>query len=141
MGTNRLAGVLAAPVLADQRQGVSDPLLFELAWRMGSWDLPVADGKGLSSQASLYQALRALHREQDPSNARSAVQRSIRAEMLRLKQFSNERMPEITKTITGLLCLRELDSWLSPSIQRALNEDDFASPELQKFVALEANME
>lgn len=108
---------------------------------MGNWDLPIADGTSPSSQASLYKALRALHREHDPSNARSTVQRGIRSEVLRLKEFSNERMPDIAKTITSLLCLRDLDSWLSPSVQRALGEDDFASPELQKFVALKPNME
>ncbi len=62
----------------------------------GAWEIGTSLSRtetSPSSQASLYKALRALHREHDPSNARSAVQRGIRAEMLRLKAFSNERMP------------------------------------------------
>ncbi len=141
MGTNRLAGVLAAPVLADQRQGVSDPLLFELAWRMGNWDLPITDGTSPSSQASLYKALRALHREHDPSNARSAVQRGIRAEMLRLKAFSNERMPTSPRRSQVSYAFASWTPGYHHRVQRALVEDDFASPELQKYVVLEPNME
>ena len=52
---------------------LSEPLLFELAWRTSDWDLPVSNEVTPSAESLLYSSLCAVHRERDRSAALSIV--------------------------------------------------------------------
>jgi ataxia telangiectasia mutated family protein len=116
LGFNQLSNAVFGQVKSVDQQNAStpsDPLIFELAWRTGDWDLPLPKGDDVSSEARLYAALRAVHRERDPNAAAVVVQEGIGAEVARLKDLGMERTGQVKKAVVDLLCLREVDRWLT----------------------------
>ncbi|KAK6906072.1 hypothetical protein I203_100054 [Kwoniella mangroviensis CBS 8507] len=117
-GFNRLASSMTHQT---GQEGVDeDPFFFELAWRTGDWDLPMGEQLSRTPQGSLYSALRAVHRERNTQAALKIVNESIKVEVDRLSGLGMERMAQIKKTTTDLLCLREAAHWLDNDFQSSL---------------------
>ncbi|WVW79405.1 hypothetical protein I302_101374 [Kwoniella bestiolae CBS 10118] len=118
-GFNRLASSMTSQ---SRQEGVEeDPFSFELAWRTGDWDLPMSDILSKTPQGNLYSALRAVHRERDREAALRIVNSSVKLEVDRLSGLGMERMAQIKKTTTNLLCLREAAHWLDGDFQSSLD--------------------
>lgn len=94
---------------------VPDDLGFDLGWRTGNWDLPVdlsSTSPGIkSSEASLYAALKAVHRERDPPAVERTVRAAIVSELSSMRTLGIESMTELREIKTTLLCLREVERW------------------------------
>ncbi|WVQ63855.1 uncharacterized protein L199_002011 [Kwoniella botswanensis] len=117
-GFNRLASSMTSQT---RQEGVDeDPFFLELAWRTGDWDLPMSEQLSRTPQGSLYSALRAVHRERDTQAALKIVNESIKVEVDRLSGLGMERMAQIKRTTTNLLCLREAAHWLDNDFQSSL---------------------
>ena len=114
----------------------SGPLLFELAWRTGDWDLPVAQRATQHSEALIYATLRAVHRERDLDVARKSVQSAIFTEIDHLRECGVERITVIKKVQTNLLCLREISNWLEPEVQGAIDRNELNHETLVDFTTL-----
>ena len=95
----------------------SEALTFDLAWRTGDWDLPLSQTPNASARALLYSCLRAIHRERNLNVAQGIVTSAIRTELTRLGQLGSERMTSIRQTVQDLLCLREIEQWLTNDLQ------------------------
>lgn len=142
LGFDTLAGSVMKSLKASSgARSDSDPFFLELAWRMGDWDVPVTKELAATSAGRFYTALRAVHRERDYDVARGAVDDAIRAEMVNLQQIGVERMTEIKKATVNLLCLRDVERWVSLPMQQALEQDDFEGRLLNGFVQLDPSFE
>ncbi|KLT40283.1 hypothetical protein CC85DRAFT_157894 [Cutaneotrichosporon oleaginosum] len=119
----------------------SDAFFLDLAWRVGDWDVPVTKEMAETSAGRFYNALRAVHRERDYEVARGVVNDAICAEMAHLQEIGVERMTEIKKVTADLLCLRDVEHWVSRSLQQALEQDDFEGRPLTEFVRLDPSFE
>lgn len=115
---------------------INESLLFELAWRTSDWDLPVVAETKPSPESLLYTSLRAVHRERDLSVAQAAVHDAINLEIGVLRECGVERMTQIKKTVTDLICLNEVQKWLDPATQADLDSRKTDSPRLSRFVKL-----
>ena len=105
---------------------VPEALLFALAWRSGDWDLPVA--QNVSTSGLVYEALRSIHQGTDALATSSTVRISIQKEMMQLRDYGVERIGDIQETVDSLLCLREVEAWLSDDTQRSLTIQGELSP-------------
>lgn len=142
LGFDTLAGSVMKSLKARREvQADSDPFFLELAWRMGDWDVPVTNELAATSTGRFYTALRAVHRERDYEVARGVVNEAIRAEMAHLQQIGVERMTEIKNVTANLLCLRDVERWVSLPMQQALEQDDFEGRRLTGFVQLDPSFE
>ncbi|BEI92084.1 uncharacterized protein CcaverHIS019_0409040 [Cutaneotrichosporon cavernicola] len=142
LGFDTLAGSVMKSLKARREvQADSDPFFLELAWRMGDWDVPVTNDLAATSAGRFYSALRAVHRERDYEVARRTVSEAIRAEMAHLQKIGVERMTEIKKVVANLLCLRDVERWVSLPMQQALEQDDFEGRYLTGFVQLDPSFE
>ncbi|GMK57115.1 hypothetical protein CspeluHIS016_0309550 [Cutaneotrichosporon spelunceum] len=142
LGFDTLAGSVMKSLKARREvQSVSDPFFLELAWRMGDWDVPVTSDVAATSAGRFYTALRAVHRERDYEVARATVNDAICAEMAHLQKIGPERMTEIKKVAANLLCLRDVERWVSLPMQQALEQDDFEGRHLSGFVQLDLSCE
>jgi ataxia telangiectasia mutated family protein len=115
----------------------SEPLLFELAWRTSDWDLPVPAETSPSAETLLYSSLRAVHRERDLTAARSEVRTAINKEVDILRMCGMERTTQIKKAVADLLCLHEVQRWLGPEMQAALDGKD-PQGHLQRLTTLDS---
>ncbi|WRT69110.1 uncharacterized protein IL334_006094 [Kwoniella shivajii] len=132
-GFNRLASSMSFQ--SHHGSGVEeDPFFFELAWRTGDWELPMTEQASKTPQGNLYSALRAVHRERDSHAALSVVNSSIKVEIDRLSELGMERMAQIKKTTTNLLCLREAAHWLDNGLQTSI---DMASNNIEAAKAVQ----
>jgi ataxia telangiectasia mutated family protein len=86
-----------------------DPLEYEVAWRNGNWDLPLSmPNHDLGSEALLYSALRAVHRERETGRALETVRSLIGIEMRRLGALGMESVTHVRDVVKNLLSLREI---------------------------------
>ncbi|KAG8966808.1 Serine/threonine-protein kinase tel1 [Tulasnella sp. 419] len=95
---------------ANKQQGGDGSLSdvpYELAWRTQRWDLPLGDIREYPG-ATLYAALRAVHRVRDQITVDGVVRHLLREEMERLRALGNEDMAQIRKSTQTLMCLREI---------------------------------
>lgn len=141
LGFDHLAGSVAKSLKGAGAEPTSDPFFLELAWRMGDWDVPLHTELANTSQGRFYAALRAVHRERDCAAARAIVDLSIQKEMVHLQQIGMERITEIQKAVTNLLCLRDVAHWVSQPMQTAIDQGDFDGGLLSGFVDLDQSME
>lgn len=113
---------------------------YALAWRTGTWDLPLRQSSDLPS-ATLYGVLRAVHRGRDPLVTDNALRMAIRVEMERLRVAGDENMAEIRRSTQSLLCLREVKYWRKDRIQSALQLRSLSSNDWETFRQLPAAFE
>jgi ataxia telangiectasia mutated family protein len=113
---------------------------YALAWRTGTWDLPLRQSSDLPS-ATVYGVLRAVHRGRDPIVTDNALRMAIRVEMERLRAAGDENMAEIRRSTQSLLCLREVKYWRKDRIQSALQLRSLVSSDWETFRQLPAGFE
>lgn len=141
LGFNHISNAIFASLRfsADKATSrLSEPLLFELAWRTSDWELPVHGETAPSTESLLYSSLRAVHRERDLATARSVVGAAINKEILILRDCEMERTTQIKKAVADLLCLHEVQRWLEPEMQAALDGKD-PQNHLERFTTLDSN--
>lgn len=142
LGFNRLSGAVMSGLRAGQIDtSASDPVMLDMAWRNGDWDLPMTSESSQTSSGLLFSAVRAVHRERDQLVAANVVFQAVKREMLHLKVLGPERMTEVQNTVTSLLCLREVVTWLSPATQAAISSAEFGSEHLRQFCSLKPSLE
>jgi ataxia telangiectasia mutated family protein len=142
MGFDHLSSGLHKTTRSSQEgESAEDPLLLELAWRTGDWDLPISSAAAQTPHGSFYACLRAVHRQRDQQAARGLVDVAIRSEIGRLGDLGLERMAQIKDSTANLVCLREISLWLGDSIQKALTEGNRASKALERLKSLDETME
>jgi ataxia telangiectasia mutated family protein len=142
MGFDHLSsGLYKATSSCQQGESTDDPLLLELAWRTGDWDLPVSPEAAKTPQGSFYSCLRAVHRQRDQQAARGLVDVAIRSEIGRLGDLGLERMAQIKDSTANLVCLREISLWLDEDTQKALSEGESDHQALQRLKSLSETME
>jgi len=113
---------------------------YALAWRTGTWDLPLRQSSDLPG-ATVYGVLRAVHRGRDPIVTDNALRIAIRVEMERLRAAGDENMAEIRRSTQSLLCLREVKYWRKDRIQSALQLRNLVSDDWESFRQLPAAFE
>jgi ataxia telangiectasia mutated family protein len=116
----------------------SEPLLFELAWRTSDWDLPVVRGSNASAESLFYSSLRAVHRERNLAVAQQAVSSAVEHHFGVLKDSGAQKIAQVKTTVGDLICLREIQKWLNPTLQAGLDAGDLDLPALQQFITLDA---
>ena len=142
IGFDRLASGIYKSARSDvQQEDEHDPLLLDLAWRTGDWDLPVSDELAITSQGSFYSCLQAVHRQRDQSVAKVLVDKAVRTEVGRLGELGLEQIAQIKQSSTNLVCLREIALWLDPETQSAISTGDAQGPSLQRLKTLNDSME
>ncbi|KAK0550249.1 Serine/threonine-protein kinase tel1 [Tilletia horrida] len=116
MGFNRLASMLlqtSANSVETAQYDISAPqdldLSFDIAWRLGQWDLPNNVATETSGQGhGLWCALRAVNRESEPTVAARAVAVAAGAEVAKLRDISLESFVATRKLCRGILSFREI---------------------------------
>jgi ataxia telangiectasia mutated family protein len=99
--------------------GGASHMSYQLGWRTETWDLPdpVAE---MNSANSLYLALRAIHRERDPSRADTVLRQGLSREMRKLRELGSESIAEIHEVTRTLMCLHQITRWKQAPIQERL---------------------
>ena len=136
LGFDRLAMSMGESSRLDSALDVD----YALAWRTGTWDLPLRQSSDLPS-ATVYGVLRAVHRGRDPIVMDSALRMAIRLEMERLRAAGDENMAEIRRSTRSLLCLREVKYWRQDRIQSALQLRNLVSNDWETLRQLPAAFE
>ncbi|KAL1684061.1 hypothetical protein EV122DRAFT_200304 [Schizophyllum commune] len=122
----------AMPALA---AGQSDAdITYDLGWRTGTWDLPDNKTAEGSRGASLYFALRAVHRERDSAGVDKAVQHALLRDMAQLRALGEESLSEIREVARSIMCLSQVALWNHPDFQAVLTTRDSAAPQWREFV-------
>ncbi|KAL1747593.1 hypothetical protein HDZ31DRAFT_31492 [Schizophyllum fasciatum] len=110
----------AMPSLAEQS---ATGLSYELGWRTGTWDLP-DNAVQESNGASLYFALRAVHRERNSASVDAAVQQALACDMAQLRALGHESLSEIRDVARRIMCLNQVAQWNDPDFQAVLSSRD-----------------
>ena len=113
---------------------------YALAWRTGTWDLPLRQSPDLPS-AIVYGVLRTVHRGRDPILTDNALRMATRVEMERLRAAGDENMAEIRRSTQSLLCLREVKYWRKDRIQSSLQLRSLVSNDWETFGQLPGGFE
>jgi serine-protein kinase ATM len=113
---------------------------YALAWRTGTWDLPLRQSSDLPS-ATVYGVLRAVHRGRDPIVTDNSLRVAIRDEIERLRAAGDENMAEIRLSTQSLLCLREIKYWRKDRVQRSLQLRNLVSDDWEVYRHLPAGFE
>ncbi|TDL15654.1 hypothetical protein BD410DRAFT_902474 [Rickenella mellea] len=106
----------------------SSDLGYRLGWRTETWDLPESSLWN-DSEATLYVALRAVHRERDAGVIDKTLHSVLCREMHRLGGLGNESLVEIRRVTQNLMSLAQIRLWRQSTIQdslasRNINTDD-----------------
>ncbi|KAI4520947.1 hypothetical protein K525DRAFT_239712 [Schizophyllum commune Loenen D] len=121
----------AMPALAGQSDA---GITYDLGWRTGTWDLPDNKTAEDSRGASLYFALRAVHRERDSAGVDNAVQHALLRDMAQLRALGEESLSEIREVARSIMCLSQVALWNHPDFQAVLTTRDTAAPQWREFV-------
>lgn len=118
---------LAVSMLHNFRQEHSSSLSteIELAWRTDNWELPISEFD-TSAGASLFCALRSIHRQGETIAVDAVIDDAIRREVGYLRDLGNESMTEIRSCLRRLLCLREVKDWSLRPVQETLASNDWS---------------
>jgi ataxia telangiectasia mutated family protein len=118
---------LAVSMLHNFRQEHSSSLSteIELAWRTENWELPISE-LDTSAGASLFCALRSIHRQGEIIAMDTVVDDAVRREVGYLRDLGNESMAEVRSCLRRLLCLREVKDWSLRPVQETLASNDWS---------------
>ncbi|KAF8074865.1 hypothetical protein FPV67DRAFT_1475236, partial [Lyophyllum atratum] len=111
---------------------ISQDISFRLAWRTETWDLPECDEQSVG--ASLYLALRAIHRERDERGVDNIIRRCFSREMDRLRALGSENFAEIREVVQDMMCLHEIVKWRQEPIQACLTSKAFEAGDWSHFI-------
>lgn len=123
-GLNRLAMDLLQPnrTTTTSRDAVQAPdFPFHLAWRSESWSLPVTDSPLRGSSASVYAALRSIHRERDEVQRDAAIGQALKIEMHKLRPVDLTSPVADRKVLEAMLGIRETHAWQRQHFDQAGN--------------------
>ncbi|TRM65491.1 hypothetical protein BD626DRAFT_567398 [Schizophyllum amplum] len=134
-GFNGLA-LNALPAFAEQ---TTTGLSYELGWRTGTWDLPDSAPQE-STSASLYFALRAVHRERNSSLVEGAVQRALIRDMAQLRALGAESLSEIREVARRIMCLNQIAQWNHPDFQTVLAVRDTGAEQWRDLVKVNGGL-
>ncbi|EJT96604.1 hypothetical protein DACRYDRAFT_120031 [Dacryopinax primogenitus] len=126
---------------SSEDQGAPPDLVYDLAWRTAQWDLPNITSPCSVASASLYQALRAVHRERRSDHVETIINHAFVQAVEQLKLIPDDDMVSLTKTCTALICLREVYRWQQPTILSSLKSEAVGSSEWEEFLRIPENME
>lgn len=135
-GFDRLAMSLGESSHSDSALDVD----YALAWRTGTWDLPLRQSPDLPS-ATIYGVLRMVHRGRDPIVTDTALRMATRIEMERLRAAGDENVAEIRRSTQSLLCLREVKYWRKDRIQSSLQLRNLVNNDWESFRQLPVGFE
>lgn len=142
MGFDRLSSGIHKSTRSDRLQDADhDPLLLDLAWRTGDWDLPITDEVAKTSHGSFYACLRSVHRQRDQDATRTLVDQAIRSEIGHMGDLGLEQMAQIKECASNLVCLREVSLWLELETQEALSKGDGTHESIKRLSNLSDTME
>lgn len=122
-GLDHLAVSLLQTFGAEHSSSLSTDI--ELAWRTENWELPVSESD-TSAGASLFCALRSIHRQEETIALDIAVDDAVRREVGYLRDLGDESMAEVRSCVRRLLCLREVKDWSLLPVQEALTSNDWS---------------
>ncbi|KAI3619791.1 ataxia telangiectasia mutated [Moniliophthora roreri] len=86
-------------------------LTYQLGWRTETWDLPDLNDKHCPG-ASLYFALRSLHRERDTRVSEKVVLEVLFREMDHLRTLGSENIAQIREAVKNLMSLSQATLWM-----------------------------
>lgn len=124
---------------AAKKDGPSQYISYRLAWRTEAWDLPESSEK--SAGASIYLALRAIHRERDVRVIDTTIRQCLFTEVDRLRTLGLEDFAEIRDVIKDVMCLHEIAKWRSNTIQTSLTARDLTQGNWSEFLKIEDDFE
>ncbi|KAI0704256.1 hypothetical protein BC835DRAFT_810570 [Cytidiella melzeri] len=101
---------------------VDKSMTYELGWRAGVWDLPQVSDTD-DTAASLYLALRSIHRERDAQIIDGIVLEHLLRQMEHLKRLGHENLVEIRQVSQALMCLNEVQHWRRSDAQARLRSE------------------
>lgn len=101
---------------------VESSMRYQLGWRAEVWDLPDVR-KSSDTPASLYLALRAVHRERDVEIADRIIGEQLSEQMQRLRTLGRENLVEIREVSQVLMCLNEIRQWRQWESQGGLGSE------------------
>ncbi|KIK61745.1 hypothetical protein GYMLUDRAFT_42784 [Collybiopsis luxurians FD-317 M1] len=107
---------IATKTLFDSNQEVNSSMAYQLGWRAETWDLPESNDDR-SPGASLYLALRAVHRERDQGVTDAVIRHVLFKEMDHLRALGSENIAQIREAIQTLMSLSQATQWRSSFIQ------------------------
>lgn len=113
---------------------------YQLGWRSETWDLP-DQSSPRSSEAALYVALRAIHRERDQRAVDETLRGALREQVQRLRSLGNENQVEIRQITRNLMCLSQISQWRSSGIQVALQTKKISEVEWEMFWNIDPEFE
>ena len=108
---------------------------YRLAWRTETWDLPDCDDR--STAASLYLALRAIHRERDGQAVGDIIRSGLNNCMHRLRSLGSESFTGIREVIQDLMCLREIAQWRHGPIRNDLDVKQISINSWESFMDID----
>ncbi|KAE9399525.1 hypothetical protein BT96DRAFT_965594 [Gymnopus androsaceus JB14] len=111
---------IATRTLLDSDQDTNSTMAYQLGWRAETWDLPESKD-GRYPGASLYLALRAVHRERDQGVTDAVIRHVLFKEMDHLRTLGSENIAQIREAIQTLMSLSQATQWRSPAIQDLIN--------------------
>ena len=83
-----------------------------LGWRVGTWDLPdVPSADSSEPGATIYAALRAVHRARDPLVVERTLRECFIGEMNRLHSLGTEDLVEVRRSVQNIMCLAQVRKW------------------------------
>jgi ataxia telangiectasia mutated family protein len=127
-GFNRLAmNALQHGGSQDDEADSRPRLNYELGWRTATWDLPDAPGAADDS-ASLYFAMRSVHRERNGDAIQSAIQTAFMTEMSRLRELGNENVAGVRQVVRSMMCIQQVAEWHSARQERAPTQAVWVEP-------------
>ncbi|KAL0580496.1 Serine/threonine-protein kinase tel1, partial [Marasmius crinis-equi] len=109
-GFDHLATSTLLNTVAPQKPNLA--LNYQLGWRTETWDLPDLEDDHCSD-ASLYHALRAIHREREHDISATVVKDVLLREMDHLRSLGSENVAQIRETTRNLMSLSQITSWMS----------------------------
>ncbi|KZP01857.1 hypothetical protein CALVIDRAFT_508488 [Calocera viscosa TUFC12733] len=124
----------------DKRIALPD-LEYDLAWRTDSWDLPNIRHESTNTNAALYMALQAVHRERRPEQANAVMNDAFVQTVQHLKVIPDDDMVGLLKACTTLVCLREVLHWLEPCFQIALKSEEVPAADVEELLKIPTDMD
>lgn len=113
--------LLSASKEVDPRNGT---LPFDLAWKTGSWSLPLPpDESRKDGSTATYAILRALEHETSSSHAQVLLQHSLEVQALQIASISHQNPLPDREAVGSLLLLHEIDrSRMDPVARKDIQE-------------------
>ncbi|KAJ4469561.1 hypothetical protein J3R30DRAFT_3551103 [Lentinula aciculospora] len=112
-------------------------IAYQLGWRAETWDLPESND-GYHPGASLYLALRAVHRERDQGVTDAVIRHVLLKEMENLRTLGSENIAQIREAIQSLMSLSQAIQWRSSYIQDLITEKCTNVSKWSTFTAVES---